>query len=97
MHIIIGPTPPVDSPGMRSQVTTSGAIEARILEVRAPRERPGRPPSGQKERRTKRNTPDPKGGRVMVLLVPEGLRIPKDIESGNYRILLRFVPGARQL
>jgi hypothetical protein len=35
---------------------------------------------------------DPAGGRVMVLLVPEGYTVPTDIASGNYRIFLRFVP-----
>jgi hypothetical protein len=28
----------------------------------------------------------------MTLMIPEGYNIPKDIESGNYRIFLRFAP-----
>lgn len=28
----------------------------------------------------------------MVLLVPEGYYVPADIDSGNYRVFLRFVP-----
>jgi hypothetical protein len=96
MHIIIGPTYAVESPGTRNPAAMNGPVEARVLGVRAPRERPGNPPNGQKDRRTKKDRPDPKGGRVMLLLVPEGFKIPKDVESGNYKVLLRFVPAGRQ-
>jgi hypothetical protein len=28
----------------------------------------------------------------MVLLIPEGYNLPKDIDSGDYRIFVRFAP-----
>jgi hypothetical protein len=31
----------------------------------------------------------------MTLLVPEGYYVPADIDSGNYRVFLRFVPQQR--
>jgi hypothetical protein len=96
MHIVIGPTHAVEATGTRNPATMNAPVEARVLEVRATRERPGNPPNGQKDRRAKKDRPDPKGGRVMLLLVPEGFKVPKDIESGNYKILLRFVPIGRQ-
>jgi hypothetical protein len=44
------------------------------------------------ERRNGQPAYDPASGRVMVLLVPEGYHIPSDIDSGNYRVFLRFAP-----
>ncbi|MGD8958410.1 MAG: hypothetical protein PVI27_01080 [Desulfobacteraceae bacterium] len=35
---------------------------------------------------------DPAGGRVMVLLIPEGYNLPRDIDCGDYRIFVRFAP-----
>lgn len=64
-------------------------IEAKMLNIRPPRKRKTKPPKGE-ERRSDNGYKDPGNGRVMVLLIPEGNKIPKEIESGNYRVFLRF-------
>lgn len=64
-------------------------IEAKMLNIRPPRKRRTKPPKGE-ERRSDNGYKDPGNGRVMVLLIPEGNKIPKEIESGNYRVFLRF-------
>jgi hypothetical protein len=46
------------------------------------------------EIRDRRETSDAGGatfGSVITLLVPEGQKIPRGVESGDYRIYLRFV------
>ena len=94
MEIVIGATPRVGAP-LKSASAAGGAyVEARVLNVRSPRRRQGRAPK-QGDRRTKKNVVDPSTGRVMTLMIPEGYNIPGDIESGNYRIFLRFVPQRR--
>ena len=88
MEIIIGSSPQIGS-GLPSkqQPTSSGTVEAKLLNVRKPRQGIAGP-SGM-ERRQKQ-TQDPAAGRVLTLLVPDATLLPKDIDSGNYRVLLRF-------
>ena len=91
MEIVIGRTPPVGPPPAKA-AGSGEFIEAKMLNLRPPRRRRGTPP-GQKERRNRSggiNASDPVGGRVMTLLIPNGFAIPQDIESGDYRIFLRF-------
>lgn len=92
MDIVIGPISSVGTPGRKGVANSGEAVEAKILSVRSPRQRRGIPPVGEDERRNGRSCEDPSSGRVMVLLIPEGYKVPRDIESGNYRIFLRFVP-----
>ena len=89
MEIVIGATQRVDLKANRPDAKEN-VIEARVLNVRPPRRRP----SGNRpvERRHGQPAYDPAAGRVLVLLVPEGYAIPKDIDSGNYRVFLRFAP-----
>ena len=89
MEIVIGAARPVGSPGKKA-VAGGNVIEARVLNVRTPRRRPVGPGAGRVERRNGQPAYDPAAGRVMVLLVPEGYHIPPDIDSGNYRVFLRF-------
>lgn len=91
MHIIIGETPKTASVGDRAPQVTPGVIEAKVLNVRPARNRRTGTYSGQDKRVGNSASQDPPSGRVMVLLIPEGYKIPKDIQSGNYRTLLRFV------
>jgi hypothetical protein len=94
MEIVIGRAQPVGPPA--SQKAVSGEfIEAKMLNLRPPRRRKTGTPPGQTERRNQNSTNDPVGGRVMTLLIPNGFAIPKDIESGNYRIFLRFARQKR--
>ncbi|HIJ56261.1 MAG TPA: hypothetical protein HPQ03_09060 [Deltaproteobacteria bacterium] len=90
MEIVIGATSWVGAPSKQASAAGGGYIEARVLNVRPPRRRQERAPN-QGDRRTKKNAVDPASGRVMTLMIPEGYTIPRDIESGNYRIFLRFV------
>lgn len=91
MDIVIGATSPVKMPKPKDVTGSGNVVEARILNVRSPRRRHGKSPDGNPERR-KNNIPDPASSRVMVLLIPDGDSIPKDIESGKYRVVMRFVP-----
>jgi hypothetical protein len=92
MDIVIGPTSSVGTPGRKGVANGGEAVEAKVLSIRPPRQRSGKPPVGEDERRNGKYQDDPSSGRVMVLLVPEGYKVPRDVESGNYRIFLRFVP-----
>ena len=92
MEIVIGATPSVGTTVAKTTGLAGGYFQARVLNVRPPRRRSGPPPDGQKDRRGKKNMSDPRSSRVMVLLIPDGHRLPKDIESGNYRVTMRFTP-----
>lgn len=90
MEIVIGAVPRVGQP-LKKTETRGGFVEARVLNIRPPRRRLDGVGVGQVDRRDKNTAQDPASGRVMLLLVPEGYNIPKDITSGDYRIFLRFV------
>ena len=90
MDIVIGPACPAGSGLHENQPLKSGFVEAKMLSVREPRSHPGSPPVGQRERRGEKQTGDPINGRVLTLLIPEGYKIPRDIDSDNYRVFIRF-------
>lgn len=96
MHFVIGAPHPVVSPGKKLNIK-KGHLEARVLNVRSPRKHSRRQANRPGERR--QNTPhhDVSSGRVMVLLVPDGYQIPRDINSGDYRVFLRFARQARNI
>jgi len=89
MEIVIGAAPRIGQPG-KKEASRGGYVEAQVLNVRPPRRRREGPRAGQPDRRYKAGGNDPAAGRVVVLMVPEGYSIPKDIGSGNYRVFLRF-------
>ncbi|GAB6146655.1 hypothetical protein [Desulfocicer niacini] len=89
MHFVIG-APQRVGPPAKKQETKNGQLEARILNVRSPRKRPRRKSSRPQDRRYRSPEHDTASGRVMVLLVPDGYKIPRDINSGDYRIFIRF-------
>lgn len=92
MDIMIGGTTRVGPGGGRGRPDTETAlVEAKLLDIRSPRKRRGNPPNGT-ERREQAQSGDPADGRVVVLLIPEGQKVPRGVESGQYRIFLRFVP-----
>jgi hypothetical protein len=78
MDIIIGESGRI---GPSDHYTRDGdgslSVEARFLEIR---EKKGSGDSNKQPR-----------GRVLSLLIPEGQSIPRGLESGEYRIYLRFV------
>jgi len=66
-------------------------IEAKVLAVRPPRQRSSGPPKQLSERREKPGKRDPRDGRVLLLMIPEGRQLPAGLARGEYRVLLRFV------
>ena len=91
MEIVIGAVPKVGLPTQQMDVQ-AGYVEAQVLSTRAPRRRREGSRIGPQDRRDKGADADPASGRVLVLLVPEGYQIPKDLTSGKYRVILRFAP-----
>ena len=90
MEIVIGSAPRTNFAERNRPEVESSLVEARLLDARGPRKRRGPPPEGD-ERRDFGPAEDPVTGRVLVLLVPEGHRIPRGVESGHFKIFLRFV------
>ncbi len=89
MHFVIGAPQRIGPPAQKWK-TNNEQLEARILNVRSPRKRPRRKSSRPQDRRHRSPDHDTASGRVMVLLVPEGYQIPRDINSGEYRVFVRF-------
>jgi len=94
MDFVVGAPRPIGPPGKRLP-NQPQVVEARILNVRPPRRGVRGPGAKQDNRRGRSPEQDPAAGRVMTLLVPEGYYVPADIDSGNYRVFLRFVPQQR--
>ncbi len=73
-----------------ARVGRTAGVEARVLAVRRPRRQSvGRPGPGPERRETDEQS-DPLTGRVLVLMIPDGSRLPEGIEAGQYRVFLRF-------
>ena len=92
MEIVIGRAPSIRSTGRYGPTSNVNGAEATMLSIRPPRRREGPPPEGRGERRWANTSQDPANGRVITLLIPDGGNIPRDINSGQYRVFLRFVP-----
>lgn len=88
MDIIIGSIPPPPPEVNKPQVRSGPAIEAKLLHVRPPRKGIAGP-SGMERREKKVN--DPRKGRVLTILVPDGDQLPSDIDEANYSVFLRLV------
>ncbi len=87
MEIIIGSTPPITQFGGKAVIKESGVVEAQLLHIRQPRKGIAGP-SGA-ERRGKK-AKDPLKGRVLTLMVSDADVLPRDIETAQYRVTLRF-------
>jgi hypothetical protein len=76
MNIVIGEPVKIGPAAQYKPEGESSSVEARLLEIR-----------------DRRGTPDSKiaSGRIITLLVPEGQKIPRGVESGEYRIYLKFI------
>ena len=77
MNIVIGQTNEISSAGQYRLDNEPVSVEARLLEIR--------------DRKESKDSGPAVSGRVITLLVPEGQKIPRGVESGEYRIYLRFV------
>jgi len=93
MEIVIGAPPPVGTAKKNRNERPSEFVEAKILDARQPRKYFLSPPIGEKDRRSENHISDPMGGCVLTLLIPEGYKVPNNIRNGDFRILMRFVPG----
>ncbi len=92
MNIVIGGATRIGPPGNQAKSDSEATlVEAKLLDIRSPRKRRGTPPNGT-ERREQSDPGDPASGRVMILLIPDGQKVPRGVESGSHRIFLRFVP-----
>ena len=76
MRIVIGETTNRGATQYRHDMEPL-ALEAKLLSIRDKRDNEG--------------AGEPASARVVTLLVPEGQKIPRGVESGEYRIHLRFV------
>ena len=81
MDIKIGNVAPAGKAGDKSQEQRR-AVEARLLALRTPRRR-------NREGHPTRDR-DPMSARVLVLMVPDGTRLPEDLQDGSWRVFLRF-------
>ncbi len=87
MEIIVGNIRPLASQPAKSPGYDTTAIEAEVLHVRPPRQGIAGP-SGAERREKKTN--DPRTGKVLTLMIPDGSKLPHDIETSQYKVMLRF-------
>ncbi len=87
VDIIIGGAPPVNPPSGRPK-TAGGAVEAIILDVRSAR-RGGAGPAGRERRKIQRR--DPPGSKVLTIMVPDGMRLPRNLSGTSHTVMLRFI------
>ncbi|MFQ5766817.1 MAG: hypothetical protein ACE5ID_02400 [Acidobacteriota bacterium] len=65
-------------------------VEARVLAVR--RARRNQTGAGQVRNRRRAKEPrDPLNASVVTLLIPDGSSLPRDLATGPYRAMVRFV------
>lgn len=94
MEIVIGRPPAIQPARTRKSGHGGGnAIEAKVLSIRLPRRRANRSGGNADDRRNSRESSDPAGARVVVLMVPDGHKLPPNLSSGDYRVFLRFAQG----
>jgi hypothetical protein len=95
MDIVVGKIAETGSSGQRGHpYASAGDVPVRVLKVRSARSRrQGRMVS---DRREDKNAADPVRGKVVVLMVPDGGRLPLDLETGKYQLRLRIVPEGRE-
>lgn len=92
MNIIIGKTAPVQLDSRPdASFKNSNDLPVRILHQRPARSRKKNFFQG-KDRRDSDNNADPINARVLLLLVPDGNRLPPDLDSGKYQLRLRIIP-----
>ena len=87
IDIMVGGIPPAGPPVSATRPTRVG-IEGELLNIRNPRQRII-DPEGQERRKQFRQ--DPAGGKVLTILVANGNILPKNINTSDYRVVLRFV------
>ncbi len=94
MHFVIGAPQRIGPPPQKLEIR-NGQLKARILNVRSPRKGSRRKSARPLDRRHRTSEQDTFSGRVMVLLVPDGYQIPRDVSSGDYQVFVRFARRQR--
>jgi hypothetical protein len=79
MDIRIGGPPPVGPPADKTSLP-QGAVEAKVLALRPPRSRQEGVPPNEEERRESKPGVDTRGGRVLVLFIPDAQQLPEGLE-----------------
>ncbi len=87
VDILIGGIPPAGPPVSPTRPAAAG-VEAELLNIRSPRKRIIGP-KGRERRKQFRQ--DPVGGKVLTILVANGNILPKNLNTKDYRVVLRFV------
>ncbi|HHB75559.1 MAG TPA: hypothetical protein ENK84_03320 [Desulfobulbus sp.] len=87
VDILVGGIPPAGPPASPTRPTAAG-VEAELLNIRSPRKRINGP-KGRERRKQFRQ--DPVGGKVLTILVANGNNLPKNLNTKDYRVVLRFV------
>ena len=77
MNIVIGESVKIGPAAQYRPEAEPSSVEATLLEIR--------------ERKESGGSAGAPNGRIITLLVPDGQKIPRGVESGEYRIYLRFV------
>ena len=77
MNIVIGESVRIGPAAQYRPEGEASSVEARLLEIR--------------DGRSTSDSGSAPQGRVITLLVPDGQKIPRGVESGEYRIYLKFV------
>ena len=87
VDILVGGIPPAGPPVSPTRPSATG-VEAELLNIRSPRKRITGP-KGRERRKQFRQ--DPVGGKVLTILVANGNTLPKNLNTKDYRVVLRFV------
>ena len=87
VDIIIGGSPPV-RPTATKPGTGGGAVEAVVLNVR-PARRSITGPNGRERRKIQRR--DPPGGKVLTIMIPDGVNVPANLSSQTHKVMVRFI------
>ncbi len=87
VDILVGGIPPAVPPVSPTRPAAAG-VEAELLNIRSPRKRITGP-KGRERRKQFRQ--DPVGGKVLTILVANGNILPKNLNTKDYRVVLRFV------
>jgi len=74
----------------RRNFPKSGELKAKVIGIRNSRKNAVVLDTGRRDRRTKRIFNDPSKSKVLTLLIENGDMIPKDIQTGNYKISIKF-------
>ncbi len=91
MEIVIGATNRIEMPKYKSSVPQTRYAQAKILNIRKPRNRYSNL-SYQKNNRRKTSANDPVNGKVITLIIPNENSVPNDLETGKYSIQVKFIP-----